>query len=307
MAEVGLHLRITETMKELIEKAIQLELPFFQSFLINQTNKAYITCTKELLSFCSTVDCFSKRFAHSSYFINLASNYKQKILKREIELAKRLLFTHIVFHPGAVTDNVEREVALCRVAKTLNAMCKSQKDITIILENSAHGQKSLGGPLEELAFIKERLELPERVEFCLDTAHAYVFGYNLVDDINDSADVKTNSGYFAQENNGYNKTINKSFEQYRGHKNFIKKAIDLLGQHSITLIHLNDTKEQLGSCIDRHCTLGEGNLGKETLKKIVQNPLLQHAEIILELPQLNQEKEIEILRKTRMWLRKRDI
>ncbi len=270
MAKVGLHLRIKSTMKELIERALRLELPFFQSFLIHQKSKAYITCTKELITLCSLQgDCFDRRYVHGSYFINLASSYRQRILKKEIELAKRLSFTHVVFHPGAMTDVVEREIGIDRIAKTLDTILKRENDLIIVLENSAHAQKSLGGSLEELALIRSKLEHPEKVQFCLDTAHAYVFGYNIQDD--------------------------------ESRHKFIEQAATLLGKESLALIHLNDTQESLGSRIDRHCIVGQGCLGKDVLKKFITHPLLKDVPIILELPELSEEKESKLLKEVQLW------
>lgn len=270
MAKVGLHLRITSTMKEVIERALRLELPLFQSFLVHQKSKAYVSCTKELITFCSLQGkCFDRRYVHGSYFINLASSYKQHILKKEIELAKRLLFTHVVFHPGAITDTVERTVGIDRIAKTLDNVLKRENDLVIVLENSAHAQKSLGGSLEELALIRAKLEHPEKVQFCLDTAHAHVFGYNIVDD--------------------------------EARQKFIEQAVTLLGKESLSLIHLNDTQESLGSRIDRHCIVGEGTLGKDVLKSFITHPLLKEVPIILELPELSEEKEDKLLKEVQLW------
>jgi deoxyribonuclease IV len=270
MSTVGLHLRITSTLPAVLEKATRFGLPFFQSFALYQESGTYIECTRELVKACALQRAsFASLYLHGSYYINLASPYKQQLLKKEIDLAKKLCFSHIIFHPGAITDGVEREVGLERVARTLNMLLKREKDIIIVLENSAHAQKSLGGSFDELAAIRELLDYPEKVQFCIDTAHAYVFGYNVAGEHEQSV--------------------------------FIKEAITLFGVHALALLHINDTKELLGSRIDRHCAPGQGNIGTEALKRFVCHPLLKEIPALLELPEVSESEEYQALCQVRAW------
>jgi deoxyribonuclease IV len=270
MTRVGLHLRISSTLHHVFEKALRFELPFFQSFLLHQKTGAYVKCTQDLIKQCKEQgNCFGARYLHGSYYINLASAYEQQLLKKELTLAKRLSFTHIVFHPGAITDGAEKEVGINRVAQTLNSLLKHEDTLKIVLENSAHAHKSIGGTLQELAAIKAKLDHPEKVQFCIDTAHAYVFGYNLADE--------------------------------QKQELFIQEAVTLLGKESLALIHLNDTQELLNSKIDRHCTPGQGNIGHEALKRFISHPQLAHLPLILELPEITEEEELHIIQQVRLW------
>ena len=118
--------------------------------------------------------------------------------------------------------------------------------MSIVLENSAHSKKALGGDIADLYYIRSRLDQPERVSFCLDTAHAYVYGYSIHQDL----DLWLNQ-------------------------------VDTLLSGAISLLHLNDTTEPLGSHNDRHAFIGQGLLGAELLKRCALHPVLSAVPIIL--------------------------
>jgi len=187
-------------------------------------------------------------------------------LHKELTRAKVLGFSHLVLHPGATGTGATKEEALETVIRRINTLMKQENDIMLLLENSAHAKRNLGGDLHDLYYIRSRLDKPEKVGFCLDTAHAHVFGYDLIDDF----------------------------------QSWIEQVERLLG--SIELLHLNDTKELPGSCQDRHALLGNGLLGDTCLKRHVDHPFFKDIPIVLELPIVSEKEELEVLDRVKSWL-----
>ena len=267
---VGLHVRFKGAFSTVIDKASLLSLPLFQAFFKEAGTSSYIPISDELIAHYAAVRSkFTHVIAHSAYTINLAQPHilKYRSLKKELHLAQNLQFTHMVFHPGAVLPGMTREKALDTIARNVNLLTKQMPDITCVLENSAHRKKALGGDIEELAYIQARLDRPEKVSFCIDTAHAYVFGYSIKED----------------------------------GPQWIDMVCNLLTPDAIALIHVNDTLGGLGSGNDYHCIPGSGNIGENALKSIVQHPLISEKPVILELPQVSEEEELKILQKVRSW------
>lgn len=269
---LGLHLRFYDRFESVIDKALLYKTDIFQCFFVNH-QYIYTPLTQGLITHYAKLRSSCKfLIAHSSYRINLADPQIEKhpFLKKELVRAQRLCFTHLVLHPGARTGGLTKEQALDVVVRRMNALLAHQKDINFILENSGHSKKALGGDLHDLYYIRLRLDHPEKVSFCIDTAHAHVFGYTL----------KQNLDAWIQE-------------------------VHTLFGDSLTLIHLNDTKELCGSGIDRHAMLGEGELS-QVLKNCVQHPLLQSVPLILELPAgIGEQDEYRALELVRTWMKEK--
>ena len=155
------------------------------------------------------------------------------------------------------------------LAIALNHLFKQERDIILVLENSCHGNLAVGSDIIDFKLLLEKIDKPERINFCIDTAHAYSFGYNIAD----------------------------SAEQEK----FIQLLDTTIGIDRIKLIHLNDTLEQLGSRIDRHAIIGEGVIGKDALYHFAMHPQLCHIPLLLELPELTIEEELVVLNKVREW------
>jgi deoxyribonuclease-4 len=212
---------------------------------------------------------FDQLYLHGSYWINLASaSTTNRILMRELDLAKKLEFTHIILHPGSARRTGKKADGIAAIARKLNAILKSETYITLVLENTAHAGHSIGGDLHDFLLLRERLEHPEKIKFCIDTAHAYSYGYDITQE----------------------KDRNHFFD-------LIKKCI---GFENLALIHLNDTKQECGSRIDRHEVIGEGKLGP-MLSEFVHHEHLKKIPIIMELPIMAEEKEKEVLEMVRGW------
>jgi deoxyribonuclease-4 len=191
------------------------------------------------------------------------------VLQRELELAKRLEFTHMILHSGSTKGVKFREEGITIIANVLNRVLKRENDITIVLENTAHGGMAVGSDLHDFSRLLAKLDQPDKVKFCIDTAHAYAYGYDLA--------------------------------TQKGQADFINVLEKTIGVSRIALIHLNDTGEKLGSRIDRHSILGEGLLGDDALKSFIFHPKLQDIPVLMELPVVSEEIELEMLRKVRSW------
>lgn len=266
MKRVGLHIRLT-TLQNLIEKATQLNVPFFQTFLVSPEGTLVKPTLDDTKFFLSARDAFGNLYLHGSFWINLCSNreYSMHVLKKELALARQLEFTHLILHPGSAKDSATKIDGIDILARMLNKILKTEKTIKIILENTAHGGMTVGNDLNDFALLREKLDY--EVQYCLDTAHAYAFGYDIIHNLNDFM-------------------------------NLVDKTI---GFDAIALVHLNDTPDALGSKKDRHVIIGDGNLGIEPLKQFVLHPALRHIPIILEPPPVSIDEEHTLFTTVHTW------
>jgi deoxyribonuclease-4 len=197
---------------------------------------------------------FSHTYIHCSYWINLATGNTYSLytsinlLKKEIRMAKKLQIQHLVLHAGSAKGH-EKITGIETLARVLNHIFKKEHTTTILLENTAHGNKSIGSDLQDFSLLKSKLDFPEKLKFCLDLAHGFSYGYDI-----------TNT------------------------KDFIHTIDTHMGIKNIQLIHVNDSAEKRGSKLDKHAIPGKGYIGKTVLKNIINHKTLQHIPIILELP-----------------------
>jgi deoxyribonuclease-4 len=270
---IGLHLRVTSTFTQMIEKAVRLEMPLFQCFLILQDTAKLLPLTDEDVDAYLAIrrTHFKDLYVHGSYRINLAgiNDADHFALRRELAMAKRLEFTHMVMHPGAATGVKDKREGIHVMAHLLNRLVRYEHDIKFVLENAAHGNMVVGADLEDFKLLRSLLDHPEKVVYCIDTAHAHSYGYSLQDSIARDA--------------------------------FIQIVDDTVGIENVVLLHVNDTNELLGSKKDRHEIVGKGVIGDEVLKAWALHPRLQHIPMIMELPELGEEEEKMILTKVRNW------
>jgi apurinic endonuclease (APN1) len=266
--EIGLHLRCNQSLIDVVEKAVRLELNLFQCFLRQQSGTIVTANSQEIATFIACSKNYSNLFVHGSYSINLADETftHHPALKQELYWAQRLGFTHMVLHSGASTSYSNGVDSVTRI---LNTIMKATSDIQFVLENVAFAAPSIGGSLEDLQLIRDKLDEPDRLGFCIDTAHAYAFGYDIAN---------------KQERDTY-----------------IESLGNTVGFDSIKLIHINDTQSGLGSRHDMHCRIGTGAIGAEELKEFALDKHLEHIPLILELPAVEESEEKEDLMLVRSW------
>src|ERR1700722_4319225 len=151
-------------------QAIALELPYFQTFLITQQKDGSLIVPSEyeITQFRKLCEKrFSRMYAHASFWLNLADPARSSFdgLWRQLLLAQRLGFTHLIVHPGS-SVNATKQEGIEMVARTLNQLLKRETSMTIMLENTAHGNRAVGSDLADLAQMRSLLDKPERVQFC---------------------------------------------------------------------------------------------------------------------------------------------
>lgn len=271
--KVGLHLRLVTSFTDVIQKALRLEVPIFQCFLLSQQSGTILEPTPEdVASFLALrKKHFGDVYVHGSYWINLAGIRfaKHFSLDRELALAKRLEFTHMVLHPGSAKGAKAKHEGIEAMARAINKTMRTEHTIKIVLENTAFARLSVGGDLEDFRQLLAKLDHPEKILFCIDTAHAYSYGYDLVDPVKREA--------------------------------FIAQLDATIGIDRIALLHINDTQEACGSRQDRHAMFGTGLLGESTLREFAMHDKLKHIPLLLELPIVSEADERIILDKVKSW------
>jgi deoxyribonuclease-4 len=196
---------------------------------------------------------------HDSYLINLASpddglyERSQEALWEELERTESLGIPYLVMHPGSPRGGGEQQ-GIDRIARAINLIHQhgAEMRVMILMETTAGQGATLGNRFEHFARIFERIEQDERVGICLDTCHVFAAGY----------DISTPAGYEA------------TLEDF--HR--------VIGWERLKVIHLNDSRAALGARVDRHEQIGQGHLGLDTFRRLLQDPRLAHLPFILETP-----------------------
>ncbi|MBV9304397.1 MAG: deoxyribonuclease IV [Acidobacteriaceae bacterium] len=203
---------------------------------------------------------------HDSYLINLATNNSVirelsiRAFAAELERALLIGAEYVVAHPGNYKGLTSEQgifnaaQALVLAWRTVDAKLKRKAQLSILLENTAGAGAQLGGNFRELAVIRELvghyLEIP--IGYCLDTCHCYVSGFDVANE--------------------------------DGLESLLQAASETLGLENVPVIHANDAKTPLNSHLDRHAHIGEGNIGVEGFRRILNHPKLRTKAFILETP-----------------------
>ena len=213
--------------------------------------------------------------AHDSYLINLCAKDENNLIKSrnafvdELQRCETLGVKHLNFHPGAHGGQGE-EYGLEMIAESLNIAHQktSEFDVSSMIELTAGQGTNLGYKFEHIAKIIELVDNPERITVCIDTAHIFAAGYNIKDD------------------SEYEKVIS-NFDS-------------IIGIDKLKCFHMNDSKKELGSRVDRHEHIGQGYIGLDGFRNIMNDSRLTHIPKILETPkgkeQLEDIENLNILR-----------
>lgn len=207
---------------------------------------------------------------HDSFLINLGSpdpealDKSRKAFLDEFRRCEQLGLSMLNFHPGSHLNRISAEESLDTIAESINRVLEITAGVKAVIENTAGQGSNLGYSFEQIAHIIDRVEDKSRVGVCIDTCHAYSAGYDLL-----SPD-------------GYEKTW-RDFDS-------------IIGLQNLSAMHINDTKRELGSRIDRHESIGKGKLGLEAFRLIMNDPRLNGIPLILETPDPEiWKQEIELL------------
>jgi deoxyribonuclease-4 len=200
----------------------------------------------------------SSLMVHASYLLNIASPDKDlyikslRVLAEELKRCEQLFIPYLVIHPGSYSTDL-LELSLNRISHTINRIFEGVPGKTkILLENTAGQGRSVGYAFEHLATIINEIENKNRIGICFDTCHAFAAGY----------DFSTADKYAAMW---------KYFDQ-------------IIGLKYLKAMHLNDSKKDLKSRVDRHEEIGKGKLGLETFALIMNDPQLFDIPKVLETP-----------------------
>jgi deoxyribonuclease-4 len=173
----------------------------------------------------------------------------------EIERAIALCAEYLVLHPGSFRG-LDREQGLLRTAAAITASAQgldlARAGLTILIENTAGAEYSLGGSFEQVAEVLEYLRDVVPVGACIDTCHTHVAGYDIV--------------------------------STQGLQDTLKQLDETVGLRNVHVWHCNDAKAARGSKLDRHQHIGKGSIGLEPFRRLLNDPRLAHAAFIAETP-----------------------
>ena len=182
---------------------------------------------------------------HDSYLINLGHPEKELLEKSrasfldEMQRCEQLGLDRLNFHPGSHLNSISEEECLSRIAESINIALDKTKGVTAVIENTAGQGTNLGYKFEQIRFIIDKVEDKSRVGVCIDTCHAFTSGY----------DIKSPEG-FAETFSLFSKIV--GFNYLKG-------------------MHLNDSKKEFATRVDRHDNIGKGFLGEDVFRMLMND------------------------------------
>jgi deoxyribonuclease-4 len=196
---------------------------------------------------------------HSSYLVNLSSPDSKTLIRSindlsiDLERAEALNIKYLVFHPGAHKGRGE-DYALKRIVESIDEVFEKShsKKTLLLLETTAGEGTNVGYKFEHLDYIIQHIKNPGRVGVCIDTCHIFAAGY----------DIRTEKAY----------------------KEVMRKIDLTFGIETVKAVHLNDSKKDLGSYMDRHEEIGNGKIGLKAFDLLVNDDRLKNVFGILETP-----------------------
>ncbi len=198
---------------------------------------------------------FGKIVAHAPYTMNACAakedlrEFAKNILTDDLKRMDYIPGNYYNFHPGShVGQGVQTGIE--KIAQVLNAVLKPEWNTTVLLETMAGKGTEVGRNFEEIRQIMDLVECREKLGVCMDTCHLWDGGYDIVGDLDG---------------------VVEEFDR-------------VIGLEHLKAVHLNDSKNPLGSHKDRHEKIGEGHIGLDALAAVVQHPKLRHLPFILETP-----------------------
>ncbi len=212
---------------------------------------------------------FAKLVAHAPYTMNACSkdestrDLAKRMMKEDLNTLNYLGENYYNFHPGShVGQGID--VGIEQISDMLNEVMSESQTATVLLETMAGKGSEVGSRFEEIKQIIDRVELKNKIGVCLDTCHVYDAGYDIVNDLDG---------------------VLEEFDR-------------VIGLKYLCALHINDSKNPFSSHKDRHERIGDGSLGTDFFKKLVNNERLKNVPMILETPNEldGYKKEIELLK-----------
>ena len=272
---VGAHVSASGGVFNAVDNALAIGAKAFALFTKNQRQwSAKPLDTK-------SIDAFKKALSdakiepkhvlpHDSYLINLGhpeEPKRQKSLEAFIDEVNRcelLGLDRLNFHPGSHLKKISEDECISKIADSLNYTLDATSGVSLVLENTAGQGSNLGYKFEHLAAIIDKVEDKSRMGVCIDTCHMFVAGY----------DIRTKESYEATW---------REFD-------------DIVGFNYLMGMHINDSKPDLGSKVDRHHSIGEGKIGLEFFKMLMNDDRMDDIPLVLEtIDSSIWDKEIDML------------
>ena len=276
---IGIHTSTSGGVETAAERAYRLGCNTFQVFSSSPRQwKPYDLSSSQ----CDVMSNLRSKYdlkplvIHANYLINVAGANEEMLAKSvaafraETERALALCAEYLVLHPGS-WRGTSREEGLARAALTLEAATRGldlpKSKLTILIENTAGAEFSLGSSFEQVSELVERLRPVIPVAACIDTCHTHVSGYDIVSD------------------EGYEKTL--------------QQLEATIGLKNIPVWHCNDAKAARGSKLDRHEHIGKGTIGLDPFRRLLNDPRTAHAAFLAETPvdePLDDQRNVEALK-----------
>ena len=272
MLRIGCHLSSSRGYLAMGKDAVKIGANTFQFFTRNpRGGKAKEVDPKDVESFLniSKENGFAKILAHAPYTINVCSadegirKFGKDTMKDDLEKLEFVPGNMYNFHPGShVGQGTDEGIRL--IIEALNEILWKEQSTTVLLETMAGKGSEVGRSFEELKRIIDGVELKEKLGVCLDTCHVYDAGYDIVNNLDKVLD---------------------EFDK-------------VIGLDRLKAIHINDSRNTFESHKDRHEKIGEGSIGIEAFKRIINHPKLRDLPFYLETPNEldGYEKEIALLK-----------
>jgi deoxyribonuclease-4 len=261
---IGIHTSIAGGVQNAAERAYRLGCSAFQIFSSSPRQWAPYELSRLQ---CEEMQRLREKYdlkplaVHVNYLVNLAS-MSEVFLKKsieafrgEMERALALRAEYLVLHPGSFRG-ADREAGLLRTAAAIAASSQgldlAAGGLTILIENTAGAEYSLGGSFEQVAEVLERLRGIVPIGACIDICHTHVAGYDIV--------------------------------SASGMRETLARLDATVGLANVHVWHCNDAKAARGSKLDRHQHVGKGSIGREPFRRLLNDPRLAHAAFIAETP-----------------------
>lgn len=272
MLKIGCHLSCAKGFEAMAKDALKIDANVFQFFTRNpRGSKARAIDPDDVKRFLELAKAndFGVVLAHAPYTLNACSKEEKTrefALQTMADDMKRMEYipnSLYNFHPGSHVGQ-GAEVGIEQIAQLLNMILSPEQTTTVLLETMAGKGTEIGRSFEELRAVIDRVELNEKLGVCFDTCHVFDSGYDIVNNLDE----------------------------------VIEEFDNTVGLERLKAIHLNDSMNICGSHKDRHEKIGCGNIGLETIARIINHPKLRRLPFYLETPNdLNgYAKEISLLR-----------
>lgn len=259
---LGAHMSVAGGLPRAVERAVAHGCDTLQIFAKNASQwRGRVVLPEEVREFRARVAAagIAPVVSHASYLINLASangvlrGQSLEAMGDELDRAEALGLLGVVLHPGCYTDG-QPDRALSLIAEGLDSLLRERRRgrTLVILEHTAGQGTALGATFEELRTIIDRMHQQRRIGVCLDTCHLLASGY----------DIASAEGYA------------KTFDRFGR----------IVGFARLKAFHLNDSKKPLGSRVDRHTHIGEGMVGLDAFRRLVNDHRFRGLPMLLETP-----------------------